>query len=71
MEENIIVAKLPNLNNDAGRKLIKQMVQVADLSLTKDSLPDLEHTPAQACHPPTLAHTLRLRRHTGVVSSAP
>ena len=34
MEENIIVAKLPNLNNDAGRKLIKQMVQVADLSRT-------------------------------------
>jgi len=32
VEENIVSAKLPNLQNDEGQKLIKQMVQVADLS---------------------------------------
>jgi cobaltochelatase CobS len=32
MEEDIILAKMPALNSDEGKKLIKQMVQVADLS---------------------------------------
>ncbi|HEC01592.1 MAG TPA: cobaltochelatase subunit CobS, partial [Sphingomonadales bacterium] len=32
MEENIVIAKLPALQDEAGRRLIKQMVQVADLS---------------------------------------
>ncbi|MFC7048431.1 cobaltochelatase subunit CobS [Emcibacter nanhaiensis] len=32
MEEDIILAKMPSLNSDDGKKLIKQMVQVADLT---------------------------------------
>ncbi|WP_321394659.1 cobaltochelatase subunit CobS [Emcibacter sp.] len=32
MEEDIILAKMPALNSEDGKKLIKQMVQVADLT---------------------------------------
>ena len=32
VEENIVLAKLPTLQNEKGQKIIRQMVQVADLS---------------------------------------